>query len=263
MKKLLFIGFLFCFAFTTKAQNLIYNGSFEQNNINGNDCREEIDNVTYSSLMHHSTASSIYRNLENGIFFRSCITYDSTIVSDDIAHEGSYAIRVILIDTIVNNFHYEKYTSLSLSLSTNLQINAYYKLSYHQKILPHIYPNNFIAGQVVIGISDSATAFGTTIDTMPYPTTNWTKVELTFQATIPAQHLTIKAALEQGYHGVLVDDFVLKLDSLPPNAIYEQEGKKQLLKVVDILGRESKLTATGLLFYIYSDGTVEKRIILE
>jgi len=39
--------------------------------------------------------------------------------------------------------------------------------------------------------------------------------------------------------------------------------KKYLLKIVDILGRESKPTATGLLFYIYNDGTVEKRIIIE
>ncbi len=98
---------------------------------------------------------------------------------------------------------------------------------------------------------------------MAYPTANWTKVELTFQATIPAQHLTIKAALEQGYHGALVDDFVLELDSLPPNAINEQYGKKQLVKIIDILGKESKPNKKGLLFYIYSDGTVEKRIVIE
>ena len=150
-----------------------------------------------------------------------------------------------------------------LSLSQTLQIGGYYKLTYHQKIFPHIYPNNFLAGQVVIGISDSATTFGTTIDTMAYPTTNWAKVELIFQATIPAEHLTIKAALEQGYHGALVDNFVLELDSLPPNAIYEQQGKKQLVKIVDVLGRESKPNKKGLLFYVYSDGSVEKKLIIE
>jgi hypothetical protein len=55
----------------------------------------------------------------------------------------------------------------------------------------------------------------------------------------------------------------LELDSVPPTAINEQQGKKQLLKVVDILGKESKPNKKGLLFYIYSDGTVEKKLIIE
>ena len=38
---------------------------------------------------------------------------------------------------------------------------------------------------------------------------------------------------------------------------------KKLLKVVDILGKESKEIKNQSLFYIYDDGTVEKRIILE
>jgi len=38
---------------------------------------------------------------------------------------------------------------------------------------------------------------------------------------------------------------------------------KELLKIVDILGRESKSQSNVLLFYIYSDGTVEKKIFIE
>jgi hypothetical protein len=37
---------------------------------------------------------------------------------------------------------------------------------------------------------------------------------------------------------------------------------QQLLKIVDIFGRESK-SKKGLLFYIYSDGTVVKKIIVQ
>ena len=37
----------------------------------------------------------------------------------------------------------------------------------------------------------------------------------------------------------------------------------QPIKIVDILGKESSSSKKGLLFYIYSDGTVEKRIIIE
>ena len=38
---------------------------------------------------------------------------------------------------------------------------------------------------------------------------------------------------------------------------------KKLLKVTDISGRETKGTKNEALFYIYDDGTVEKKIIIE
>jgi hypothetical protein len=40
-------------------------------------------------------------------------------------------------------------------------------------------------------------------------------------------------------------------------------NNKQLIKIVDLLGRESKDLKSHPLFYIYDDGTVEKKIILE
>ena len=48
-----------------------------------------------------------------------------------------------------------------------------------------------------------------------------------------------------------------------PNAIDEQSQNKTLLKVTDVLGRKSKGTKNTPLFYIYDDGTVEKKIIIE
>ena len=39
--------------------------------------------------------------------------------------------------------------------------------------------------------------------------------------------------------------------------------EKTLIKIIDVLGRETNLIKNTTLFYIYSDGTVEKRIILE
>jgi Leucine-rich repeat (LRR) protein len=44
--------------------------------------------------------------------------------------------------------------------------------------------------------------------------------------------------------------------------VEEQTTNKELLKVTDLLGRETKAT-NQLLFYIYNDGTVEKRIVIE
>jgi len=47
------------------------------------------------------------------------------------------------------------------------------------------------------------------------------------------------------------------------DVIYNNENKRELLKVTDLLGRETKGTKNEVLFYIYDDGTVEKRIIIE
>ena len=46
-------------------------------------------------------------------------------------------------------------------------------------------------------------------------------------------------------------------------AIQEHTINKELLKVINLLGRETKGTKNEPLFYIYDDGTVEKRIIIE
>ena len=43
----------------------------------------------------------------------------------------------------------------------------------------------------------------------------------------------------------------------------ENESIKEILKVTDLLGREIKGTKNEVLFYIYNDGTVEKRIVVE
>jgi len=47
------------------------------------------------------------------------------------------------------------------------------------------------------------------------------------------------------------------------NAIEEQTTNKELLKVTDLLGRETKGKTNQPLFYIYDNGTVEKRIVIE
>ena len=38
---------------------------------------------------------------------------------------------------------------------------------------------------------------------------------------------------------------------------------RSLLKIVDILGRDSHQSNKTILFYIYNDGTVEKRIVID
>jgi len=46
-------------------------------------------------------------------------------------------------------------------------------------------------------------------------------------------------------------------------SIQEHSTNKELLKVTDILGQDIKEKANTSLFYIYDDGTVEKRIVIE
>jgi hypothetical protein len=45
--------------------------------------------------------------------------------------------------------------------------------------------------------------------------------------------------------------------------IEEHSINKEFLKITDLLGRETKGTKNEVLFYIYDDGTVEKRIVIK
>ena len=45
--------------------------------------------------------------------------------------------------------------------------------------------------------------------------------------------------------------------------ISEVNNNKKLIKIVDILGRESKISKGNILFLIYKDGTVEKKYFLK
>jgi hypothetical protein len=47
-------------------------------------------------------------------------------------------------------------------------------------------------------------------------------------------------------------------------SISENTTKKELIRIVDVLGREiTRPNSNTHLFYIYTDGSVEKRIIIE
>jgi len=48
-----------------------------------------------------------------------------------------------------------------------------------------------------------------------------------------------------------------------PTGIKEHTKNQELLRVTDLLGRETKGAKNEVLFYIYDDGTVEKRIVIE
>jgi hypothetical protein len=41
------------------------------------------------------------------------------------------------------------------------------------------------------------------------------------------------------------------------------DNKKSVVKITDVMGREVQTTNNTPLFYLFDDGTVEKRIIVE
>ena len=47
------------------------------------------------------------------------------------------------------------------------------------------------------------------------------------------------------------------------NSIEDMNNNKKLIKITDVLGRERKLGVGSQLFYIYEDGTVEKKVVIE
>jgi hypothetical protein len=64
--------------------------------------------------------------------------------------------------------------------------------------------------------------------------------------------------------GIVPDDNdIISFSVVNSVGIEEQTTKKELLRTTDLLGRETTDIKDGVLFYIYDDGTVEKKIILE
>ena len=59
------------------------------------------------------------------------------------------------------------------------------------------------------------------------------------------------------------DNDVITFNVVTSVGIEEQTTKKELLRTTDLLGRETTDIKDGVLFYIYDDGTVEKKIIFE
>ena len=80
---------------------------------------------------------------------------------------------------------------------------------------------------------------------------------------------TIRNGLNPYIHENLVQSDIRKekrdsVSNTPFNHIPTlNTSKGELLKIIDLLGRETKGKKNKPLFYIYDDGTVEKKIIIE
>jgi hypothetical protein len=64
--------------------------------------------------------------------------------------------------------------------------------------------------------------------------------------------------------GSVIDTCILTYNSTP-TAITDisVSSNRKLIRIIDVLGRQNKGTKNEPLFYIYDDGTVEKRIVMD
>ena len=272
MKRLLFIG-LVCCSFFVKAQtNLILNGSFEQNNCTNN-YLADLTNIQYNQVINYSI--SFGDNINPTSIGEIDLLKDSLqLYSIDTnwviyAQNGEWFIAATAKgysyinsngDTLPFWFSQDAF---SLELSDSLDIGRWYELSFYMmhKHPPNGYPT-YLPGRLSVGVSNCPDSFGVIIDTTLFTDTLWTKQSFTFQATAKSKHITCRSVREvYGMNWAFVDNFVLRETIASGGAKYNTNRK--FIKVVDILGRESEPNKKGLLFYIYSDGTVEKKVFVE
>ena len=91
--------------------------------------------------------------------------------------------------------------------------------------------------------------------------TTWYNYSL-LSAIIPTYPLTMYFVYSDG--SLVTDTCILTYNSTPTAIIdINASGDRKLISIVDVLGRESKGTRNEPFFYIYDDGTVEKKIIVE
>jgi hypothetical protein len=273
MKKLILIAFLF-YAFSVKAQqNLVLNGSFELNSLSS--CTNSFsNNLIYNNFVSYSESFGVEHS--SGLYNLPCWVCFPSVLWGGEPQDGNWALgldgvhETLIVppplDTTVHNI---KQGKVSLELAIPLLDNKRYKLSFYAKSPPTDIPTSFCITKkgnfVDIGISNNSTTFGISLFSIPLADTAWQEYTYVFETQNSEEYITIQAGLNDTINqSILLDNFILVETTEPlTTGINELNGiNKHLLKIVDILGKESK-SKNGLLFYIYSDGTVEKKLIIE
>ena len=93
--------------------------------------------------------------------------------------------------------------------------------------------------------------------------TSWYNYSLS-SAITPAYPLTMYFVYVVNIGGSVIDTCILTYNStLTAITDIKPSRDRKLIRIIDVLGRQNKGTKNEPLFYIYDDGTVEKKIILE
>jgi hypothetical protein len=197
----------------------------------------------------------------------------SSILGGGGAKDGNYVLGmegtdetiILLPNDTISLF---KQAKISLELDTPLSSEKRYKLSFWirnpQKISPC--PGDYKNNYVKVGISNYNNQLDRHLITTNYGDTIWQEYTYVFETQNAEEYITVMAGVNDTInYGVFIDHFVLTetTEDLSTGVNEIPQEEKKLLKIVDILGKESSPSEKGLLFYIYSDGSVEKKVIIE
>jgi len=278
MKKLSLITLLFCCAFTIKAQNLILNGSFENNtppldSLNNGNCWIGLSTkIDYENTIHYSYHFGDDYTIS--LFKLPCLVCFPPASWGGIAKDGDWALMMaswaetVILPPPDDSIYFVKQGKISLELNIPLSEEKRYKLSFWIKEPPpdSLFDcinskNNYIN----VGISNYNNQLGRHLITTNYGDSIWQEYTYVFETQNAEEYITVTVGVNDTIdYTVFIDHFVLTETEEPlTTGINELNGiNRHLLKITDILGKESK-SKKGLLFYIYSDGTVEKKLIIE
>ena len=272
MRKFIYIGILLLCALTIKAQsNLVLNGSFELNNSSSfwNDIN---DNTEYNNTILYSTSyGDKHTTAILNIPFLACsppVSWGGSAQEGDwiLAINGRHETIIVPppLDTTVHNI---KQGRISLALSTPLLSTKRYKLSFWIKDPPPepncIYAKN---NYINVGISNYEDSLGRHLITTNYGDTIWKEYTYVFETQNAEEHITVTVGVNDTIdYAVFIDNFVLTETEEPLSTSINEisQQKRKLLKIVDVLGKETPYKKNTPLFYLYNDGTVEKKIVVE
>ena len=265
IKKQLIILSLLCGALQSTAQQFV-NGSFEVNSVGSCDVfhfNGPLDSPFYPGndlhIIPQSNAFSEIWLIRNNCDLHGWGGYQGP------AAEGSWFINTVSKEDFSPTAMMK--TTFSLKLDAPLQPQQAYKMSWWQKTPPP--PQNPMWNYTGLGYplsfglsNDSVEWQGMVFHTTPIVDSVWTYMEATFTAPQDSlRYITCTVnLLDTISRSAYLDDFQLEVLTSLPEAT---TSPPQLLRIVDLLGRETQPKANTPLFYIYDNGRVEKRLVVE
>ena len=165
-------------------------------------------------------------DLSNNVNLEIAIIDNSNLSSMNL----NGAVNLVILSIQDNNLS-------SLDISTNIYIETLYAVNNNLSSLDLRNGNNI---DLFINIKQNPNLSCISVDDTTLANTNWTVAN----SNIDQQHY-----------------FSLNCSATGITEIRDEN--RRLLKITDMLGRETKPKQNTSLFYLYSDGTMKKRIVIE
>ena len=197
------------------------------NFLDGSVATASIDTVTILDVQHDSIVDLI--GIEDFTALTSLKCYDNLLSSLDVSQNTALTTLICALNVLT-----------CLNISNNIALED---LVCENNLLEQLNTKNgfWASGMDVYANNNNLTCVE--VDNLGYANTNW--------ATTFDSFVTFSTNC----------NYTNPCNS--STSIQEHILNKDLLKVTDLLGRETKGTKNEVFFYIYDDGTVEKKIVIE